>query len=419
VYQCFSRIVDPRRDCKISRVDALMSGLAVFGLKYPSLLSFDNDRQTSRVRHNLETLYRVKHAPCDTQLRTILDEVDWQALRPAFRELHQVVQRQGGLKAYEYLDGYALVSIDGTGQFASGEVSCPHCCVKHTRKGERYFHQLLGAAMVHPALKTVLPFAPEPITRADGEQKNDCERNAVKRLVEQLRQDYPQRKMIILGDALFATGPYLKQLKALDFRFIIGVKPGDHEALFEALDAGLADGSTQEWEYVDEHRVEHGYRWRNQVALNASHPELKVNVLEYWQIKAGQQTVFSWVTDLELFPARLEKIMRGGRARWKIENETFNTLKNQGYHLEHNYGHGKCYLASVMALLMMLAFLIDQIQEHGCRVFQAALAKARSRARLWEQIRVRFLGFLVPDWEALWRSIIQDYAGGALGADTS
>jgi hypothetical protein len=63
--------------------------------------------------------------------------------------------------------------------------------------------------------------------------------------------------------------------------------------------------------------------------------------------------------------------------------------------------------------------VIDQIQEHGCRVFHAALAGARSRARLWEQIRVRFLGFLVPDWEELWRSISQNYAGDVLGADTS
>jgi hypothetical protein len=256
--------------------------------------------------------------------------------------------------------------------------------VKHTRGGDRYYHQLLGAVMVHPELNTVLPFAPEPITRADGSSKNDCERNAAKRLMHQLRQDYPQRKLIILADALFATGPYLKLLKALDFRFIIGVKPGDHQALFDSLDQGLIDGSTQEWSYTDDQQVEHGYRWRNGVALNATHPDLQVNVLEYWQIKNGQQTIFSWVTDLTLSQSRLETIMRGARARWKIENETFNTLKNQGYHLEHNYGHGQRYLASVLALLMMLAFLIDQIQEFRCRVFQAARAKCRARTSLWE-----------------------------------
>ena len=64
------------------------------------------------------------------------------------------------------------------------------------------------------------------------------------------------------------------------------------------------------------------------------------------------------------------KIMRGGRARWKIENETFNTLKNLGYNFERNYGHGKNYLSTIFCMLMMLAFLIDQIQEICCPLFR-------------------------------------------------
>ena len=82
--------------------------------------------------------------------------------------------------------------------------------------------------------------------------------------------------------------------------------------------------------------------------------------------------------------------MRGGRARWKVENETFNTLKNQGYHFEHNFGHGHQHLSVVFALLMMLAFLVDQTQQLACRLFQAVLQKKRSRIRLWEQMRALF-----------------------------
>ena len=79
-----------------------------------------------------------------------------------------------------------------------------------------------------------------------------------------------------------------------------------------------------------------------------------------------------------LTPDNVDVIMRGGRARWKIENETFNTLKNQGYHLEHNYGHGEQNLSVVFAMLMMLAFLVDQTQQLCCPVFQAA-------GRNWER----------------------------------
>ena len=82
--------------------------------------------------------------------------------------------------------------------------------------------------------------------------------------------------------------------------------------------------------------------------------------------------------------------MRGGRARWKIENETFDTLKNQGYHLEHNYGHGEQNLSVVLALLMMLAFLVDQVQQLSCPVFWAAWNKMKTKCQLWEEIRRHF-----------------------------
>lgn len=417
----FESIPDQRSARRqISLSDALMSGLAMFGLTYPSLLKFDEAYQDqARIRHNLRTLYGVERAPCDTQLRTILDPVLPQKLRGAFRAVHRQLQRQRALPPYEYLNGHYLVSVDGTGQFASSEISCPQCCVKHTRAGPRYYHQLLGAVLVHPELKTVLPLAPEPITRGDGASKNDCERNASKRLLAQLRADHPQLKLIVLEDSLAANGPHLELLEQLNLHYIIGVKPGDHEALFNAVHAGLREGHTQEWVYTDAAGVEQGYRWRNAVALNASHPTLRVNFLEYWMIKEGQQTVFSWVTDLELNPHTVEPIMRGGRARWKVENETFNTLKNQGYALEHNYGHGQQHLSSVLALLMMLAFLVDQVQELSCRLFQAARARFRSRTSLWECVRARVLDFYVPDWPTLWESIVQDYAGAVLAPDTS
>src|SRR5262249_44477123 len=80
-------------------------------------------------------------------------------------------------------------------------------------------------------------------------------------------------------------------------------------------------------------------------------------------------------------------LMRGGRARWKIENETFNTLKNQGYNFEHNYGHGTQNLSVVFATLMRLAFLVDQTQQLCCALFQAVWAKLGSKRMLWERMR--------------------------------
>jgi hypothetical protein len=201
---CFQRVPDHRSGkVEIALVDALMSGLAVFGLKYPSLLKFDEERQEASVRHNLSRLYGVERAPCDTQLREILDPVDPRQLRPAYKALFAQLQRGKGLAPYAYLEGYYSLSIDGTGMFCSSPISCPECCIKHARSGEvSYYQQVLGAVIVHPEQKVVIPLAPEPITRQDGASKNDCERNAAKRLLADLRREHPHLKLIVVEDAL-------------------------------------------------------------------------------------------------------------------------------------------------------------------------------------------------------------------------
>jgi hypothetical protein len=256
---------------EISLPDALMSGLAMFGLKYPSLLKFDEAYRTGVIRHNLKTLYGVERAPCDTQLRTILDPLDPVQLRPAFRAVHRELQRHKALAAYEYLDGHYWVAVDGTGQFASSAIGCPECCVKEHHGQQSYYHQLLGAVIVHPDLNTVLALAPEAITRPDGATKNDCERNAAKRLLRQVREDFPHLKLRVLEDSLASNGPHLELLRELNLRYIISVKEGDHAALFEAVQEQLRLGQCQEWEYTDADGVEHGYRWVNEVPLNQTY----------------------------------------------------------------------------------------------------------------------------------------------------
>jgi hypothetical protein len=419
IRQSFEAIPDHRSPrSPIALSDALMAGLAMFGLKYPSLLKFDEAYREGVIRANLKTLYGVERAPCDTQLRTILDPVDPHPLRPAFRAVHRHLQRHKALEAYQYVEGHYLLSIDGTGQFASSAIHGAECCVKTHRGQESYYHQLLGAVLVHPELPTVLPLAPEAITRQDGATKNDCERNAAKRLLVQLRCEFPKLKLIVVEDSLSANGPHLELLHELNLRYIIGVKEGDHEALFAAVRTKRQTGECAEIKYTEQ-GIEQGYRFVNELPLNTTHPQLRVNFLEYWENKGESQLRFSWITDIELSQDNVERIMRGGRARWKIENETFNTLKNHGYNLEHNYGHGQQHLTTVLGFLMMLAFLVDQAQELGCRLWQAARAHFRSRTSLWERLRVLFTGFYIPDWKTLWEAIATGHAPMVLAPDTS
>lgn len=404
VRHCFYREKLPTCEkSNISWQDCIMSGLAVFGLKFPSLLKFEENKREPFIRRNLRNLYHVQNAPSDTCLRERLDVLLPQYFRRPFKTIFAYLQRGKMLEGFRYLGNYHLISLDGTGQYSSKKVKCKNCCEKHHRNGEvSYYHQMLGAVIVHPDQKVVIPLAPEPIVKGDGANKNDCERNASKRLLQDFRREHPHLKGIVIEDGLASNYPHLSLLDSLNLEYIIGVKEGDHEFLFDWIRQAKGKELT-----IKKNNIINKFRYVNNVPLNDEHFDYKVNVLEYWEEKAnGKTQYFSWVTSFKITDENVFDLMRGGRARWKIENETFNTLKNQGYNFEHNYGHGYENLCSVMTMLMLLAFLIDQVQQLCCKVYQRARKKAGALYSLFEKVRVLFEYVVWDSWEKLYTTII-------------
>jgi len=408
----FQKIPDHRAgNANISLDDALMSALAMFQLKDPSLLAFDKRRR--KEPENLHTIWGIANIPCDSQMRDILDPLELASLRDPFRSAFRQLQRGKDFEKMAFLDGHYLLSGDGTGFYSSEKVSSDYCMGKKNKNGNTlYYQQMYAAAFVHPDHKEVIPVFPEMITRKDGAKKNDSERNAAGRFFEEFRREHPHLKVIVVEDGLSSNGPHIRDLQKLDLRFILGAKPGDHQFLFDRMDEAVELGQTTEFQYADPDEPEkiHYFRFINQVSLNQSNQDLLVNFLEYWQVdKHGGITKFSWVTDLPITRENAVAIMRAGRARWKIENETFNTLKNQGYNLGHNYGLGEKNLSAVFAILMMLAFLLDQIQQMSCWLFQEAWKKEESKRSLWESIRSFFRNYRVDSMETILRAIAHGF----------
>ncbi len=248
------------------------------------------------------------------------------------------------------------LSIDGTGYFSSKEVHCDQCCEKRHRDGQiTYYHLLLGAVLVNPGFREVFPLAPEPIFKQDGAKKNDCERKAAARLLTAIRREHPHMKLIVVEDGLASNAPHIRQLQALNYRFILGAKPNDHKLLFEWVET-TAD--TRHSAYTDEQGITHRFRYLNGAPLNEANFELTINFLEYWETRPnGKCLHFSWVTDIPIQPDNLMQLMRGGRARWKIENETFTK---------------RC-----------------------CQLFQLALNKAGRKLYFWQKLRSCFQSFLL------------------------
>ena len=389
----------------LSLTNVLMAAFALFVLKDPSLLAFDQRRHD----RNLKNIFGISQVPCDTQLRTILDGVDPSTLRPAFRAVFRQLQRGKALEPLVFYQGCYLLALDGTEYFCSDKIHCASCLHKtHRQTGQvTYYHQMLGAVLLHPDCQVVIPLAPEPIIQQDGATKNDCERNAARRFLGRFRREHPHLPVILVEDALSSNAPHIEDCHRCGVHYLLGVKEGDHAFLFEqvyaASDAGRAPIFYRPGPVAG---VEYNFRYVNGVPLNASHPELRVNFFECWLEEDGRLTHDSWVTDLFVRPTNIVTLMRGGRARWKIENETFNTLKNQGYHFEHNYGHGEQNLSVVLALLMMLAFLVDQTQQLCSDLFRQVWDKLGSKRLLWERLRSFFHVFLFTTMQGLYEALL-------------
>jgi hypothetical protein len=250
---------------------------------------------------------------------------------------------------------------------------------------------------------------PEPILKQDGKTKNDCERNALKRFLPKFRQDHPHLRVIATLDALYANAPVIRDLRDALIPWIIRVKPAGNAFLFKQVRQLAEQGLTEEFEAIGSDGVYRRYRLAWNVPLNESNPDVLLDFLDVWE--ADSQDPEQWSTFildplLGLCRKQAELWMRGGRARWKIENETFNTLKNQGYHFEHNYGHGHQHLSVVLAMLMLLAFLVDQTQQLCCPLFAAAWEKCISKRALWERLRAIFHQFQVRSMQEIYEAVL-------------
>jgi hypothetical protein len=380
----------------------------MFALKFPSLLQFDQQKVDPTVAHNLKHLFFATQVPSDTHMREIVDKISPDEIDGVFDLVFAKAQRGKVLEKYSYLNRGYLLSLDGTGYFESNSVHCEFCCEKERRDGNiAYHHSFLPAVIVHPDQRQVLPLGAEAILKSDGNSKNDCEQNASIRLLKKIRANHPKLKLIIIEDGLHSKGPHIRALRDLNLDFIIGAKESDHAALFQQV--RMHDRmNTRDYFKLEEPKFTHQFRFKNNLWLNGTSSE-KINFLEYWEHSiTGKTQHWSWVTSIEITPENIMEIMRGGRARWKIENETFNTLKNQNYQFEHNFGHGYKHLSTNFASLMLLAFAIDQIQELCCKVFKMARLIWHSRTALWDKMRGCFTLIMFNSWEEFFHKLISN-----------
>ena len=398
----FDNISDFRQSGKndYSIHDTLMSGFACMYFQDPSLLHFQQRLEKKHQRNNLQTIFRVKHTPQNSQMRDVIDNIPSSAFEPIFKDYYERLRRHKHLEDYAVLPNMLMCVADGTQYHTSKTVHCDCCLHKKHKNGDiTYSHTVLQGAIMHPDKKQVIPVMPEAIKNSDGDKKQDCESKAMKRFIKNLREAHPRQDILLAGDGLMSHQPLIEAVLADNMHYLFVAKPGDHKYMFEWIDAFKTLPSR---EYTDDKGRLHRFTWKNKVPLHGQANAIEVNYIEYQQIKEGKITFKnSWVTDIEITQDNAIRMAKAGRCRWKIENECFNSLKNQGYNLEHNYGHGKKHLSYNMYLLTLLAFFFHQIFELTDGVYQACRVSYGSKRHLWENFRSTIRMVLIDSWDDL------------------
>ena len=390
-----------------SMADIGLSAFSLFFMQSESFLAYQRGLEEGRKTSNCRTLFGMAAIPTDNHIRSMLDPVDPSHLQPAFDDVLDKLRRHGGLAPFQRLGGRVLIALDGTEYFCSQKLGCPQCLTRKRSNGKiESYHAMLAATMVAPGHAMALPLMPEFIAPRDGVEKQDCERNAAKRWLASQAGRVKDLRPVYLGDDLFACQPIAEAIVAAGGDFLLTAKPSSHKALYDFM-----QGATIEEDRVTDKvagkRLTYRYRWFKQAPLRDKEGML-VDWVEVSITDAKGKTTYenAFVTSLSVTRDTVAEIVACARARWKIENESFNVLKSNGYHLEHNFGHGKRNLAMMFAAFNLLAFAIHTLCDCLERIWIDARTAKRARKRFFEHIRTITAYLVFPDWNTLMQTLV-------------
>ena len=400
---------DKRRgDVRYTMADIGLSAFSLFFMQSESFLAHQRSLEDGRKTSNCRTLFGMKAIPTDNHIRSMLDPVDPSHLQPAFDDVLSALRQRGGLAPFQRLDGRVLIALDGTEYFCSQKIGCPQCLTRKRANGKvESYHSMLAATMVAPGHAMALPLMPEFIAPQDGAEKQDCERNAAKRWLSTQGKRVKDLRPIYLGDDLFACQPIAEAVTTAGGDFLMTAKPSSHKALYDFMQGAAIEERTLKQKVAGKH-LTYRYRWFEKAPLRDGKDGLLVNWVGVTITDAKGKVTYenAFVTSLSVARDTVAEIIGCARARWKIENESFNVLKSNGYHLEHNFGHGKQNLAMVFAAMNLLAFAIHTVCDCLEQIWIAARTAKRARKRFFEHIRTITAYLVFPDWQTLMQTLI-------------
>ena len=387
--------------------DAALGAFAVFFTQSPSFLAYQRDMQRKQGRNNAQSLFDIDQVPSDPQIRNLLDPISPEALVVPFWRVFEQLQQGDLLKAYHGWFGSWLMAFDGTQYFHSTEIHCAQCSTRVVNGRTHYSHALVAPLLVAPGQSQVIALEPAFILPQDGQEKQDCELRASERWLKRNAKRFPAGSVTVLGDDLYAHQPFCELLTTYKWHFAFTCKPESHAALYQEVELLAKVGGVQQ--LTERHhngsRCEvWQYRYAVRVPLRA---DVKPQYVQWCEVtitdEATGQSLYhnAWATDHALDAARLHPFVVAARTRWKSENENNNVLKNYGYHLEHNFGHGGQYLSLVLVMLNLFAFLCHTVLDLCDVLYRQVRTELVARQTFFHDIQALTRYLFFPSWQAL------------------
>lgn len=387
--------------------DAGLSAFSVFFMQSPSFLDFQRTMQETQGKNNAQTLFDAFKIPTDNHIRSLLDPVEPATVYPMFDFIFDGFQRAGVVDSFRTTDRRLLLALDGTQYFSSQKLHGSCCsCKTHSNGKVTYSHTVVTPVLVKPGSDKVISLAPEFVCPQDGHEKQDCEINASLRWLERHGSQFTALGTTVLGDDLYCHEPFCRALLDKRFEFILVCKPDSHKTLYEwvdDLDRNGAVKTVMHKRWTGKHYEIDTYRYVSAVPLRDTDDALLVNWCEITTCAEDGKVLYrnAFATSLAVNDGNVAEMIASGRTRWKVENENNNTLKTKGYHFEHNFGHGEQFLSSLLATLILLAYLLHTLLDLMDDKFCLLRQKLPSRWRLFDDMKALTTYLCFDSWEHL------------------
>ncbi len=318
----------------------------------------------------------------------------------------------GHLYQFRSFNNNLVVPLDGTQYFSSKNIHCQNCHqTNHSNGSITYSHNVVTPVIVKPGVNQVISLIPEFITPQDGHEKQDCENAAAKRWLATYGGTLKSLGVTITGDDLYSRQPVCQAILDEGLDFILVCKEESHKTTYEYLNLLKKDITTvkvKRWEgpkcLIDT------YRFYNQLPLRDGEDALEVNWCELITTEeANGKRVYknAFVTNFVISEKNVADIVADGRARWKVENENNNVLKTKGYHLEHNFGHGKKNLSTLFLTFNLLAFLFHTVLDLMDQKYKLIRTELPTRKTFFQDLRALTRYIYFDSWEELLRFMIE------------